>query len=358
MTFDVLDVDEIANAFSFTDVTEADASTSYESDSITVAGLAEGVAVPVTVTGGEYRKNAEAWTDAPGTAVNGDSFKVRGTSSATGGASVHITLAVGVTSDTFSITSAVTLPIPTTDLGAYFDASDLTTLFQTITGTTPVTTDSDVVGTWIDSSGQGFDLSATANNTTRPTFHESGGVRWVEFDGSNDLLRRTAALGLYDAGSYTIAIAGRFNPSAAEAALLSEAHDGASIFRCCAGNPTAANLGVHYRLPDGSTVPIGPTTTLITGALDNSDTVLIFTDDGSQITAYDDGVAGTTRSYTRSGNMADVSRFAFGALLRSAASHYMAGRYHAVAIWPGRVLDSSERAQVNSYFASLQGRSI
>ncbi|PKP99606.1 MAG: hypothetical protein CVT74_07440 [Alphaproteobacteria bacterium HGW-Alphaproteobacteria-13] len=358
MTFDVLDVDEIADAFAFTDVTDADVSTSYESDVITIAGLADGVAVPVTVTGGEYRKNAEAWTDAPGTAVNGDSFKVRGTSSATGGASVHVILSVGVTSDTFSITNAITLPIPTTDLGAYFDASDLTTLFQAIDGTTPVTTDSDVVGTWIDSSGQGFDLSATANNTTRPVFHESGGVRWVEFDGTDDMLRRLDALNLYDGGPFTFAVAGRFNPTI-NRTIFSEGNSVTSqqIFRFGASSEGATNLGGQWRLPDGATVILGHNLALASGVLNNSDTVLVVTANGTHVTAYVDGVIGTPRAYTPSGTMG-MNRFALGAFLRSSAQDYMPGRYHAFAAWPGRVLDAGERAQVTSYFGSLQGRSI
>jgi hypothetical protein len=358
MTFDVLDVDEIAEAFAFTDVADADVSTSYESDSITIAGLAEGVAVPVTITGGEYRKNAEAWTDAPGTAANGDSFKVRGTSSATGGASVHVTLSVGVVSDTFSITNAITLPIPTTDLGAYFDASNLATLFQTVTGTTPVATDGDVVGTWIDSSGQGFDLSAPANDTTRPVFHESGGVRWVEFDGSNDILRRLAALNLYDNGPFTFAVAGRFNPATTASTFFSEGNSGVSaqIFRFGA-NVNAGALGGQWRSPDGTTQILNGNSNLATGVLNNSDTVLIITANGSDVIAYADNAPGQTRPMTPHGVMG-MNRFALGAHIRTGIQDYMAGRYHAFAVWPGRVLDSSERAQVTSYFASLQGRSI
>jgi hypothetical protein len=68
---------------------------------------------------------------------------------------------------------------------AWYDPSDLTTLFQASNGTTAVTADGDPVGYIADKSGNGQHLiMATAAN--RPLYKTSGGLHWLEFDGTND----------------------------------------------------------------------------------------------------------------------------------------------------------------------------
>ena len=114
MTLTITDIDEVPNAFSFTDITGATVSTLYTSNSITVAGMASGVSVPVTITGGEYRKNGTgSWLTTAGTATNGDTFEVRGTSSAIGATAINVVLSIGVTSDTYTVTTAGSVVIPT-----------------------------------------------------------------------------------------------------------------------------------------------------------------------------------------------------------------------------------------------------
>ena len=54
--------------------------------------------------------------------------------------------------------------------GAWFDAGDLSTMFQDIAGTTPVTTVGQPVGKWLDKSGNGKHAVASANDGTRPTY--------------------------------------------------------------------------------------------------------------------------------------------------------------------------------------------
>ncbi len=104
-------------AFSFTDVTGATQSTQYISDTVTVSGLGAGVSVPVTITSTglvySYEKNASgSFTTAPGTAVNGDSFRVRATSSASAGATYDTTLTIGGVYDTYSITNSAVSGTP------------------------------------------------------------------------------------------------------------------------------------------------------------------------------------------------------------------------------------------------------
>lgn len=70
---------------------------------------------------------------------------------------------------------------------AWYDADDLTTLFQDSAGTVPVTTSGDPVGLWQDKSGNARHFSQSTSGQ-RPTWNSSGGFSWVEFDGSDDWL--------------------------------------------------------------------------------------------------------------------------------------------------------------------------
>jgi hypothetical protein len=54
--------------------------------------------------------------------------------------------------------------------GAWFDAGDLSTMFQDVAGTIPVTATGQYVGKWLDKSGNGNHAVAAANNTTRPIY--------------------------------------------------------------------------------------------------------------------------------------------------------------------------------------------
>lgn len=68
--------------------------------------------------------------------------------------------------------------------GFWFDTSDISTLFQDSSGTTPVLSDSDPVGLVNDKSG--FSNQATATGTARPTWDETNGR--LVFDGIDDEL--------------------------------------------------------------------------------------------------------------------------------------------------------------------------
>jgi hypothetical protein len=70
---------------------------------------------------------------------------------------------------------------------AWYDPSDLSTLFQDAAGTTPVTASGQPVGLMLDKSGFGFHASQSTA-LARPTFTESGGRRYLVFDGVDDFL--------------------------------------------------------------------------------------------------------------------------------------------------------------------------
>lgn len=71
--------------------------------------------------------------------------------------------------------------------GAWFDPSDLTTMFQDAAGTTPVTADGQPVGLIRDKSWRSNHASQ-ATTARRPTYKTDGTHHWLAFDGTDDCL--------------------------------------------------------------------------------------------------------------------------------------------------------------------------
>lgn len=93
--------------FIFTDITNANISTVYTSNTITISGLSTGTSIAITVSGGEYSKNGSAYTSSVGSAQNGDTFSVRQTSSGAYSTASNCTLTAGAYSDTYTVTTKV-----------------------------------------------------------------------------------------------------------------------------------------------------------------------------------------------------------------------------------------------------------
>ena len=74
------------------------------------------------------------------------------------------------------------------ELGAWYDPSDLSTLFRDTAGTVPVTADGQTVGLMRDKSGNGLDLTQ-AISSARPKWIESS--PHLQFDGVDDRLFRS-----------------------------------------------------------------------------------------------------------------------------------------------------------------------
>ncbi len=73
------------------------------------------------------------------------------------------------------------------DQGAWFDPSDMTTLFQDDAGTIPVTAADQAVGMIRDKSGNGHHATQ-ATEASKPMLRTSSGLWWLEFDGVDDSL--------------------------------------------------------------------------------------------------------------------------------------------------------------------------
>lgn len=95
--------DTTPDSFSFTDATGADPGVAVISNVITVAGIDAAAAISIA-GGGAYSVNNATFTTAPGTVVNGDTVRVRQTSSSFG-QTVSATLTIDAVSDIFSVTT-------------------------------------------------------------------------------------------------------------------------------------------------------------------------------------------------------------------------------------------------------------
>jgi len=88
--------------------------------------------------------------------------------------------------------------------GAWYGPSDLSTLFQDSAGTTPVTTAGQPVGLMLDKSGNG-NHATQATAAARPTYQTDGVLHWLEFDGVDDTM--AAASGVYFGEASTTVVA-------------------------------------------------------------------------------------------------------------------------------------------------------
>jgi hypothetical protein len=108
--------------------------------------------------------------------------------------------------------------------GGWFDASDITTLFQDAAGTTPVTAVGQPVGRWLDKSGNGNHATQTVA-AQRPIYQiDSDGYANLTFDGTNDFLS-TPTINFTSTAKMTVGLGINVVGSASAAAALSLGND-------------------------------------------------------------------------------------------------------------------------------------
>lgn len=356
-------LDFTPTAFSFTDQTALDVSTLVYSNSITVLGVSAAAVCNWSLTGSGFEaqvNGAGAWATS-GTCVLNDTIQLRGTTSGSGDTQLSGVLTIEGVSDTWSITTESALPLPQPSALAIFcDVSDLSNLWQTITGTTAVASDGDVVGTWKDRTANGRNVTAVANDTTRPVYRAGGGHPYVEFDGSNDILRFLGDLGLWNPSGYTAAIAYRSASNAANKMLMGVGGTSSTnqVISLHSVLSNADNVTGWIRNDSGIDV-MSNSVAIAGSAFDETDRVMIVVDNGSSVQIYLDGVAGTPRNYTRGSNSLTLNTFSVGGRHGGGSSGlFFAARVHAFAYWPGINLNSTERAQVLTTFGATQGRTL
>jgi hypothetical protein len=236
--------DTTPNPFTFTDVTNVARSTTQTSNTITISGI--NASTSVSVTGGTYSKNGGGYTSSAGTALNGDTFSVRHTSSASYSTSVNTTLVVGGVSDIFTSTTEAE-PADTTpnafDLGGpVADVGASVNVFSNI----------------ITVSGINTATSISISGTGSPAYSIDGGVTYTSSSGSvtggtNVRVRVTSASTASTSVTATLNIGGVTDTFTATTAV--GGGGGGS------GIPSGgSNYGIEIRGPNGATKVLSPTT--------------------------------------------------------------------------------------------------
>ncbi|KQM37605.1 putative Ig domain-containing protein [Sphingomonas sp. Leaf10] len=95
----------------FLPVLGAALSSVIESNTVTLSGLVGSPAL--TINGGQYSKNGAAYSSAATTVTNGDTLKLRVTSSATAGATASVVATIDGSARTFAVTTAAATGTPT-----------------------------------------------------------------------------------------------------------------------------------------------------------------------------------------------------------------------------------------------------
>jgi hypothetical protein len=199
-----------------------------------------------------------------------------------------------------------------TDIGAglkaWYDWSDLTTLFQLSGGTTAVAADTDPIGYTADKSGNGNHITQ-ATSGKRPLYKTSAGLSWALFDGTDDWL---SAGDVLDLGTNSWwAVAGVKYNGGTSGAVFNKSHGGAEAGRYGLIRDSGSLYGFYD--VDGVTVALGG------NAADSSTSVRILTAQVNRSSGLSslrvNAVAfGSDGSFTpESANQNNVDRFLVGA---------------------------------------------
>jgi hypothetical protein len=136
------------------------------------------------------------------------------------------------------------------DNGVWLDPSDLSTMFQDAAGTTPVTANNDPVGLIRDKSGNGNHFTQSTT-TKRPLYKTSGGLSWLDFDGTDDWMTAGDAV---DPLTFDLwGVVGCQITSGTSASLLAKSLSGSLVGRYAILRDT----GSLYCLYQGGTVDQG-----------------------------------------------------------------------------------------------------
>lgn len=157
------------SSFYFLELTDQELSTAITSNSILINGNT--IPAAITVTGGEYSINEGSWTSAAGTVVNGDTVRVRQTSSASESTTTIANLTVSGYTAPFSVTTG------TTDVDA-FTFDDLTGQpLNTLIESNLITVDGPTISVPISITGGEYSINGGAYTSTTGTAQSGDTVR-------------------------------------------------------------------------------------------------------------------------------------------------------------------------------------
>ena len=226
--------------------------------------------------------------------------------------------------------------------GAWYDPSDLSTLFQDSAGTTPVTADGQPVGLALDKSGNGNHASQ-ATATARQLYRTDGARHWLEFDGVDDSLV-IASYPVIVAGKHSAGISGRNTGVGLQMYLDSDSYVG--------GSRLTQNLRTQSLVPESISFvgtedfnDPGPATVA------NTDVVLTQVS-ASTVEVFNNGVSnGPT---TPTGTLNSGGRFVTIGSRTGGAQNFLTGRIYAL-VQIADELSVGQRQSLEAYLAAKAG---
>lgn len=234
----------------------------------------------------------------------------------------------------------------------WLEAGDGSTIFKSNACSTAASANTDPVGCIQDKSGNSFNMTSVADDTTRPLLLGVGTRPYLSCDGSNDLLRKTTDLGMYASGSgVSVFAAVRGNPAAGNVLFASpNSIVSVTFYVPMQATGTGADASSQIRDTAGTVLPNG--TSIGTNGFDNTDRVVGFIDDTTQVKAYVDGTNTDTDSYARGGGLlaADSTDLCAIVLSGSSAALWTGRVYNIVVVL--RVLNSTEIANLTTYLST------
>lgn len=172
--------------------------------------------------------------------------------------------------------------------GAWYDPSDLSTLFQDAAGTIPVTASGQPVGRMLDKSGRG-NHATQATATARPIYTEAGGLRYLAFAGVDDFMV-TGAVNFTATDKMTSWAGVRKLSDAARSMLFEMGNSSAGAVRMEA--PNSVGVGNYLFASGGTNIGAGiatmngyaaPISNVLSGTSDIASDVAILRINGAQV---------------------------------------------------------------------------
>lgn len=244
----------------------------------------------------------------------------------------------------------------------WIEAGNTSNIFQSNACTTAASANSDPVGCIKDLSGNGFNLTSAADDTTRPLLQGVGVHPYLDCDGSNDILFRTASLDLYNSATgYSVFATTKGNTGTTNILVAEGNSTQTNTFNrlLVSSSTTATTQQAQSRDDAGSNANSG--VLLVTTSYDNTDRVLGSTDDGAAtatITGYKDSSTATgSATYTHSGHTFTTDRFSICGGRRTTSANFYVGRLYGLVIVKS-VLSSTDRGNLITYMGNLAGLSL
>lgn len=225
---------------------------------------------------------------------------------------------------------------------AWYDPSDLSTLFQDDAATVPVTASGQAVAVMRDKSGNGNHARQTVA-VSRPIYTESGGRRYLAFDGSNDFMvtgtitpsadKVQVFAGVRKLSDATIGILAELSTSSINNGTFAMFVPGTTLngytFRTRGTAPSDA----------GVTTPLAPSTNVITGIGDISGDISLLRVNGALglSSSTDQGNGNYAANPIYIGQRGGVSNpfigNLYGMIVRFSASNMTAAQISATEAW-------------------------